>query len=88
MTLENNISLILKEKITVAVILYNDNNININQITISFSNKKSLLEEKNFIKVLKVTVFFIILFNTEIEGNTIWKQIIKIKQILMQLADF
>ena len=54
---KTNSSQILKEKITVAIHLRDDNVPNTNQTASSSVNKENSPEEETFIKVLKVTFF-------------------------------
>ncbi len=68
---DNNSSLTLEKKITVIVVLYNDNKLSTNQTTSLFLNKELLPEKKIFIKVFKVIRFFAILFNFKIKGDII-----------------
>ena len=54
----------------------------------SQADKELSIEEEVFIKVLKVTCFFVTLSNVDLEGNTITKQIVKIEQFMAQSNRF
>ncbi len=78
----------MEEKIITTIHPRDDNALHTNPTPSSSANKENLPEKKTFIKVPKVTQFFATLNNVKIEGDTNWKWIVKIKQILVQLANF
>ncbi len=78
----------LTEKITAAVNSRDVNDKSINQTTSSQANKEQPSEEEVFIKVPKVTHFFVMLSNVVLEGDTTPKQIAQLEHILAQSNGF
>ncbi|SRR6266540_4336485 len=67
----------LEKNLSVAI-SHDVNTLGTNQTKVLSQDKKTLLEEETFIRVLKVTHFFAMVTKIELEGNTTNKRITKL----------
>ena len=71
-----------------AAILHDENTPGTNQNEVSPVDKETPSEEETFIRIPKVTCFFVIVTKIELEGNTTNKQIAKLEQFLAPTNGF